>query len=153
MMGYVIAAFSALSLLLGGSTVYYLFKYENEVDLRKQSEHIARQQEDFVKLVKHESSLNLKENNKKYENDIDYLNIVVNKLRKSSASNLSYLSTDTSLPTEVTFKRESFYRAIGWYQSRIEGLIREGSECQIKLNNAIEWASTQKEIYDNKRRD
>ena len=41
MMGYVIAAFSALSLMLGGSTVYYLFKYENEVDLRKQSELVS----------------------------------------------------------------------------------------------------------------
>lgn len=153
MMGYVIAAFSALSLMLGGSTVYYLFKYENEVDLRKQSEQIARKQEDYIKLVKHESSINLKENNKKYENDIDYLNIVVNKLRQSSASNLSSLSTDTSLPTEITFDRKAFYRAIGVYQSKIEGLTREGSECQIKLNNAIEWANTQKEIYDNKRRD
>lgn len=153
MMGYVIAAFSALSLMLGGSTVYYLFKYENEVDLRKQSEQVARKQEDFIKLVKHESSINLKENNKKYENDIDYLNIAINRLRKSSASNLSTLSTDTSLPTEVKFDREAFYRAIGVYQSRIEGLTREGSECQIKLNNAIEWANTQKEIYDNERRD
>ena len=152
-MGYIIAAFSALSLMLGGSTVYYLFKYENEVDLRKQSEQIARKQEDFIKLVKHESSINLKENNKKYENDIDYLNIAIDRLRKSSSSNLSSLSTDTSLPTEVTFKRETFYRAIGWYQSRVEELIREGSECQIKLNNAIEWANTQKQIYDNERRD
>ncbi len=152
-MGYILAAFSALSLLLGGSTVYYMFKYEHEVDVRKASEEIARKQEDFIKLVKHESTINLQENAKKYETDIDYLNLSVKRLRKSSSNNLSSLSTDTSLPKQVTFNREAFYRAIGWYQSRIEELVREGSECEIKLNNGIEWVHTQKEIYDNQRRD
>lgn len=149
MIGYIIAGFSLLSLLLGGSTVYYKYQYDDAVKFKDQAEIVAKQAEEYNKLIKHQAELSLKVTNEEHSLEITRLTSDINRLRKQTSSSiLPTVSKDSQHPNEVTFDRKELDKAIQEFRDEITELIGEGSYCQIDLTTLNDWLDKQRDIFD-----
>lgn len=148
MIGYIIAAFSILSLSLGGSTWYYKSKYDDSKHFVIMAEERARIAEEHSKLIIEESDRQTEVVNEKHELEITELNNTIDRMRKqTNRSILSTLPTDTRKPEEICFTREKLDSAIQEYRNSILEIVREGANCQIDLESAKDWVEQQQTLY------
>lgn len=150
MIGYIIAGFSILSLLLGGTTFYYKDRYEDAVQFQERAEVLVRQQEEYTKLVKHQTKRQLEVTNEQHKLEIDRLTSDINRMRKqTNRSILPPIPPNTKHPNEVTFDREKLDRALQEFRNEIAELIGEGSYCQVDLETIDTWLRKQRLISEN----
>lgn len=150
MIGYIIAAFSILSFILGGTTFYYKNRYDDAVQFQITAEAAAKQQEEYVKLLKHQATRQTEILNEQYELEINRLTANINSMRKqTNRSSLSTIPRSTKTPNEITFDREKLDQAIQGYRLGVSKLIGEVSDCQVELRILNEWIEKQKRLHGN----
>lgn len=150
-MGYILAVLSLLSLLLGGTTLYYKHQYENATQFQIVAQKEAKKQEDYIKLLKHQSNRQIEILNEQHKMELDLLATDINSLRKqTNRSVLSAIPKSTTNPNEITFNREKLDKTIQEYRFEISKLIGEVSDCQIDLNTLNEWVEEQRIIFGSK---
>ncbi len=116
------------NMLLGGSTFYYYHQY---IEVAKYKDQVREEQE-YSKLIKHESDI-------KYQDIINRHAVDIKRLRNSTKTSVLPVARKPD-ETEICFSREQLDRTIQSYRHGIQELISIGSECQIDLDNAREWA-------------
>lgn len=147
MIGYIIAAFSILSLILGGTTFYYKDRYDDAVQFQITAKAQAKQQEEYVKLLKHQATRQTEIINEQYQLEINRLTANIDSLRKqTNRSSLSSIPRSTKTPNEITFDREKLDQAIQGYRLEVSKLIGEVSDCQVELSVLNEWIEKQRNI-------
>lgn len=148
MIGYIVAAFSVLSLALGGTTWFYKTQY----DIAQQDAIIAQQegkrQATYIKLLKHQSDRQLKLLNEQHQLEVDRLTADLISLRKqTNSSSLSNIPKSSTNPNEITFDRSKLDQTIQEYRLEVSKLIGEVSDCQINLDTLNQWVEEQRIIF------
>lgn len=147
MIGYIVAAFSILSLILGGTTFYYKDRYDDAVQFQIAAEVAAKQQEEYVKLLKHQATRQTEILNEQYQLEIDRLTANIDSMRKqTNRSSLSSIPRSSTTPNEITFNREKLDQAIQGYRLEVSKLIGEVSDCQVELGILNDWIEKQRNI-------
>ena len=148
-MGYIIAALALLNLTLGGGMVYYKDRYNDAVQFMDKAKEEARVQEEYVKLIKIENKRNIEVLNEKNQLDVNHLNATISRMRQqTNRSIVSTLPTNSNSPGEICFSREKLDNAIQQYRNEILELVGKGTNCQIDLNTAKDWAEFNQNLYN-----
>lgn len=147
-MGYIIAAFSALSLVLGGTTFYYKHQYNDAQQYAIIAQEEGKRQEEYIKLLKHQSNRQTEILHEQYKVEVDRLHADLNSMRKqANRSSLSNIPKSSTNPNEITFDRGKLDKTIQEYRLEVSKLIGEVSDCQIDLDTLNQWVEEQRTIF------
>ena len=144
---YIIGVLLVL-LLVAGITIAY-DKTRMSV-MTAQLDNVKLLQEEAArksKLIEKRTEQERKESEESYQNKIASLNADVKRLRDSGTSVMPSITKATSDIKRITFQRDKLHEALDRYTNRIQGLVAEGAECEIKLNELKDWWYNIESLY------
>lgn len=99
------------------------------------------------KLIEKRTEQERKESEESYQNKLTSLNADVKRLRDSSTSYLPAITKATRNIDRITFQRDKLNEAVERYTNRIQGLVAEGAECELKINELKDWWYNIESLY------